>query len=207
MPVWKGDSKIEPSQVQWLPGVTTIGTVHRPYGNDEHAIFFSGGNRIGKIRVTGEHFELIDEVAIPGREDDSMSTTEIRRIARQMEASIGDEETYLEAYRKFLTETSQASATLGNGVYTLMDKDGFYYAGWGTTVYKVGDVRPGDIHSPIEIVESYDVRDGVPADQRDKLSRIFGFAMTYDGQLGGRHARHYCRDGSRHEEHAVYPAG
>ena len=31
LPVWKGETKIEPSQVQWLPGVTTIGTVHRPY--------------------------------------------------------------------------------------------------------------------------------------------------------------------------------
>ena len=56
-------------------------------------------------------------------------------------------------------------------------------AGWATTVYKVGDVRPGDVHTPNEIVKSYDVRDGVPADQRDKLSRIFGYAMTYDGHL------------------------
>lgn len=183
LPVWKGETKIEPSQVQWLPGVTTIGTVHRPYGNGEHAILFSGGNRIGKIRVTDDHFEIIDEVAVPGREDNSMSTTEIRRIAKTMEKSIGDEQRYLRAYRKFLMETKQASATLGNGVYTLMDKDGYYYAGWGTTVYKVGDVRPGDVHSPIEIVKSYDVRDGVPANQRDKLSRIFGFAMTYDGHL------------------------
>lgn len=183
LPVWKGETKIEPSQVQWLPGVTTIGTVHRPYAGGEHAIFFSGGNRIGKIRVTDDHFEIVDEVAIPGREDDSMSTTEIRRIAKQMEASIGNEEKYLEAFGKYLKETAQNSATLGNGTYTLMDKDGYYYAGWGTTVYKVGDVRPGDVHSPIEIVKSYDVRDGVPADQRDKLSRIFGFGMTYDGYL------------------------
>ena len=64
-----------------------------------------------------------------------------------------------------------------------MDKDGYYYAGWGTTVYKVGDVRKGDVHSPIEIVKAYDVRDGVPADQRDKISRIFGLGMTYDGHL------------------------
>ena len=96
LPVWKGETKIEPSQVQWLPGVTTIGTVHRPYAGGEHAIFFSGGNRIGKIRVTDHHFEIVDEVAIPGREDDSMSTTEIRRIAKQMEASIGNEKKYLE---------------------------------------------------------------------------------------------------------------
>ncbi|QDT68651.1 hypothetical protein MalM25_15750 [Planctomycetes bacterium MalM25] len=183
LPVWESETKIVPSQVQWLPGVTTIGTVHRPYGNGEHAMFFSGGNRIGKIRITDHHFEIIDEVALPGREDDNMSTTEIRRIAKAMEANRDNEEEYLTAYRKFLNQTKQTSATVGNGTYTLMDKDGYYYAGWGTTVYKVGDVRPGDIHSPIEIVESYDVRDGVPADQRDKLSRIFGFAMTYDGHL------------------------
>jgi hypothetical protein len=183
LPIWQGETKIEAAQVQWLPGVTTIGTVHRPYGNGEHAMFFSGGNRIGKIRITDRHFDMIDEVAIPGREDDNMATTEIRRIARQMQTSKGDEKKYLKEFRKFLKETNQGSATVGNGTYTLMDKDGFYYAGWGTTVYKVGDVRPGDVHSPIEIVKVFDVRDGVPADQRDKLSRIFGFAMTYDGHL------------------------
>jgi hypothetical protein len=32
LPVWRGESTLEPSQVQWLPGLTTIGTVHRPYG-------------------------------------------------------------------------------------------------------------------------------------------------------------------------------
>ena len=30
LPVWQGDVQIEPSQADWLPGVTTIGTVHRP---------------------------------------------------------------------------------------------------------------------------------------------------------------------------------
>ena len=72
---------------------------------------------------------------------------------------------------------------MGNGTYTLMDKDGYYYAGWRTSVYKVGDVRPGDVYSPIEITKSYDIRDGLPEDQRDKISRIFGFGMTYDGYL------------------------
>lgn len=183
LPVWSGETKIEPSQVQWLPGLTTIGTVHRPYGGNEHAIFFSGGNRVGKIRITGSDFSMVDEVPIPGLEDNTMSTTQIREIVKQMESAKGDEIKYLPPFRKFLEKTAQRSATLGNGVYTLMDKDGYYYAGWGTTVYKVGDVRPGDVNSPIEIVKSYDVRDGVPADQRDKLSRIFGFAMTYDGHI------------------------
>ena len=68
LPVWPVAATIEPSQVDWLPGLTTIGTVHRPYSGGEHAVFFSGGNRVGKIRITGGDFSMIDEVAIPGLE-------------------------------------------------------------------------------------------------------------------------------------------
>jgi hypothetical protein len=181
--VWKGDLKIEPSQVNWLPGLTTIGTVHRPYSSGEHAVFFSGGNRVGKIRITDGDFSVVDELAIPGFENNTISTTQLRRIAKEMEANIGGEKEYLRPLTEFLEKTSQSTATLMNGLYTLMDVDGYYYAGWGTSVYKVADLREGDVYSPIEIVQSYDLRDGLPEDQRDKISRILGFAMTYDGYL------------------------
>jgi hypothetical protein len=183
LPAWPGDSKLEPSQVDWLPGLTHIGVVHRPYAGGEHALFFAGGNRIGKIRITGGDFSMVDEVAIPGLEDATISTTQLRQIVKQMESANGDEEKYLPPFREFLKKTAQSTTTLSNGVYTLIDKDGYYYAGFGTSVYKAGDVREGDVHSPIEIVQSFDLRDGLPEDQRDKISRIMGFAMTYDGYL------------------------
>jgi hypothetical protein len=183
LPSWPGDSTLEPSQIQWIPGVTTIGTAHRPYPGGEHAIFFAGGNRIGKIRITDGDFSLVHEVPIPGLEDKTMSPEEIRDIPQQMEAAGGDEEKYLAPYRKFLERTDQSSETISNGIYTVMDRDGFYYAGWGTSVYKAGDVREGDVNSPIEIVDVFDMRDGMPEDLRDKISRIFAFSMTYDGYL------------------------
>jgi hypothetical protein len=183
IPVWKGEMSIKPSQVSWLPGLTTIGTVHRPYSSGEQAIFFSGGNRVGKIRITDGDFSMIDEISIPGLEDNTISTTQLRRIAKQMQSNIGDEKEYLTPLTEFLDKTSQSTATLMNGLYTLMDKDGYYYAGWGTSVYKVADVREGDVYSPIKIVQTYDLRSGLPEDQRDKISRILGFAMTYDGYL------------------------
>jgi hypothetical protein len=164
--VWRGNSTLEPSQVDWLPGVTTMGTVHRPYPKGEHAVFFSGGNRVGKIRITGGDFSIMDEVSIPGFEDNTISTTRLRRIVKQMESANGDEKEYLPPLTEFLEKTSQSSATVGNGLYTVMDKDGYYYAGWATTVYKVADVRDGDIHSPIEIVKAFDMRDGMPKDLR-----------------------------------------
>jgi hypothetical protein len=183
LPVWQGETEIEPSQVDWLPGVTTMGTAHRLYSGGEHAVFFSGGNRVGKIRITGGDFSIVDEVSIPGLEDNTISTTELRRIVKQMEFANGDEHEYLLPLREFLKETAQGTATVGNGLYTLMDKDGYYYGGFGTTVYKVADVREGDVYSPIEIVKSFDMRDGMPEDLRDKISRIFALSMTYDGHL------------------------
>ncbi|MGI9342223.1 MAG: hypothetical protein ACR2QV_05200 [Gammaproteobacteria bacterium] len=183
LPSWPGNSTLEPSQVDWIPGVTTIGTAHRPYASGEHAIFFAGGNRFGKIRITDGDFSLIHEVPIPGLEDNTMSPDEIRDIRERMEAAGGDEEAYLAPFREFLGRTDQSSATIGNGIYTVMDKDGVYYAGWGTTVYKAADVRPGDVNSPLEIVDTFDMRDGMPAELRDKISRIFAFSMTYDGHL------------------------
>jgi hypothetical protein len=183
LPVWRGNLTIKPSQVDWLPGVTTIGTVHRPYPKGEHAVFFSGGNRVGKIRITDGDFSMIDEVSIPGLENDTMSTTQLRQIVKDMESANGDEKKYLAPFHEFLEKTAQNSVTVSNGIYTFMDKDGYYYAGWGTSVYKIGDVREGDVNSPIEIVKSFDIRDGVPEGQRDKINRMMGFSMTYDGYL------------------------
>jgi len=183
LPVWPGNSTLEPSQVDWLPGITTMGTVHRPYPGGEHAVFFSGGNRVGKIRITGGDFSIMDEVSIPGFEDNTISTTQLRRIVKQMESANGDENEYLPPLTEFIEKTAQGTATVGNGLYTVMDKDGFYYAGWATTVYKVADVREGDIHSPIKIVKAFDMRDGMPEDLRDKISRIFALSLTYDGHL------------------------
>ena len=183
LPSWSGDSTLEPSQVQWIPGLTTIGTAHRPYPSGEQALVISGGNRVGKIRITDGDFSLVHEVPIPGLEDKTMSPEEIRGIVKRMEAAQGDEEKYLSSYGEYLERTDQSSETIGNGIYTVMDKDGFYYAGWGTSVYKVGDVREGEIDSPLEIVRSFDMRDGMPDDLRDKISRIFALSMTYDGYL------------------------
>ena len=131
LPTWPGKSTLEPSQVDWLPGLTTIGTVHRPYPGGEQAVFFSGGNRVGKIRITGGDFSMVDEVSIPGLEDNTISTTKLRRIVKQMESAKGDETVYLPPLTEFLEITAQSSATLMNGLYTLMDSDGYYYAGWG----------------------------------------------------------------------------
>jgi hypothetical protein len=65
----------------------------------------------------------------------------------------------------------------------VMDHEGNYYAGWGTTVHKVSDKIPGDVNSEIEIAASFNLKDGLPAEEAEKINRLVAISMTYDGYL------------------------
>ncbi|MEP0134284.1 MAG: hypothetical protein ABJJ25_08645 [Eudoraea sp.] len=52
LPSRNKDITIEDKNVIWLPWVTAIGTVHRPNGNGEEALFVGGTKKVGKIRIT-----------------------------------------------------------------------------------------------------------------------------------------------------------
>ena len=52
---WNENIAIKAENTQWLPWVTSIGTVHRPYGNGEEALFVSGTNKIGKIKIQPDY--------------------------------------------------------------------------------------------------------------------------------------------------------
>lgn len=183
LPAWTDDATLDAGDVSWIPSVAFIGTAHRPYEGDEHALFISGTSRVSKIRITDGDFTVVDEVYVPGYEHESISTTEIRSIVKKMAAAGTDEASYLPPFVEYLEKIGQSSATIGNGVYTVMDKDGNYFIGWGTAIHKVRDQNPGDVYSPLEVAASYDVRDGLSPEEAAQVSRIFGFALTYDGQV------------------------
>jgi hypothetical protein len=183
LPAWIGSWTVKPSQTRWLPGVAFIGTAHLLYPDGEQAIFFSGTSLVGKIRITDGDFSIVDEIYIPGFEQESISTADIRRIVKEMQAAGTDESKYLPPLSEYLTEIGQSSATIGNGIYTFMAKDGSYFVGWGTSIYKVADVHRGDVFSPIQIVKSYDIRDGLRPEDAAKVSRIFGLQMNHDGTV------------------------
>ncbi len=182
-PTWNEDVILEEAKVQWLPWVTSIGTAHRPYGNGEEALFVSGTNKIGKIRISKGAFEWVDEVVVPGYEYEVPSEDEIRATVDKMREGGTDEEKYLPPYTAHVKAIKQSSANIGNGIYTMMDNEGNYFAGFGTSIFKVSDKNPGDINSKIEIVKGFDVKDGVTPEEAKNISRIFALGMTYDGYI------------------------
>ena len=183
LPSWNMNGRIADENVQWLPWVTSIGTVHRPYANGEEALFVSGTNKIGKIKISNGAFEWVDEVVVPGFEYDVPGDDEIKATVDEMIAGGTDENKYLPPYARHVKAIRQSSANIGNGIYTMMDNDGNYFAGFGTSIFKVSDKTPGDINSEIEITKSFNVKDGVTPEEAKQISRIFALGMTYDGHI------------------------
>jgi len=64
-----------------------------------------------------------------------------------------------------------------------MYKDGNYFSGWGTKLYKFSDVKKGDVNSEIEIVKQVDIREFLPADKATTINRLVGLNITYDGNV------------------------
>ncbi len=183
LPSWNQNLTVEDIDVKWLPWVTSIGTVHRPYESGEEALFVSGTNKIGKIKITDGAFEWVHEVIVPGFEYEVPSESEIRATVDEMIAGGTDESKYLPPYAAHVKAIKQSSANIGNGIYTMMDHEGNYYAGFGTSIFKVSDKNPGDVNSEIEIVKGFDVKDGVSPEEAKNISRIFALGMTYDGHI------------------------
>ncbi|MDM9632172.1 hypothetical protein [Robiginitalea aurantiaca] len=180
---WNENVDIKEENTQWLPWVTSIGTVHRPYPNGEEALFVSGTNKIGKIKITNGVFEWVDEVVVPGYEYEVPSEDAIRATVDEMIAGGTDESKYLPPYANHVKAIKQSSANIGNGIYTMMDNEGNYFCGFGTSIFKVSDKNPGDVNSEIEIVKAFDVKDGVTPEEAKQISRIFALGMTYDGYI------------------------
>jgi hypothetical protein len=179
---WTGNHKVSPQQVQWIPmPPSNVGTAHYPYPDGEQALIFSGNNSVSKLRITNGALELISQVKIPGYEVMNATEKEIRDLVKTLDTT--NEDVFLPAIQAYSKKHGATGETLAYGVYTLLDKDGNYYAGWGTTVYKIADETPGDINSPLKIVASYDLKDGLPADKAAKISRLLGLNMTYDGNI------------------------
>lgn len=182
--VWRSDRVVDESEVDWIPSTPhNMGMGHRPYEDGEEAVLFSGSGCVGKIRITGGAFELIDRLLIPGFEQQFAPEDEVRSVVAGVHDAGTDDATILARLHEFLDPRGVAKENVPNGVYVMLDRDGNYFAGFGTTIYKVADESPGDARSPLKIVASYDLRDGLLPEEAAQISRLLGLAMTYDGHI------------------------
>jgi hypothetical protein len=175
---WMGTVKVKPEQVHYVPGnLINVGYAFRRYPDGSDALIYSGPTSVGKVRIDGGRFDVVDVLVVPGFEHAYVSPDEMRRSLEAIDAAGSDEQKMLTPFRALL---KRAGFTPG-GMYTFLDRDGFYYASYGTRILKIADAKPGDVTSPLTIVAQIETRDRVPKDYQ--VGAIVGTNLTYDGYV------------------------
>ncbi len=188
VPGWTGDHTLSEADVQWVPQPpANVGAAFRTYAGGEESLWMSGSNRVCKYRTTGEALDLIHCAKVPGFEASETTDADVRALVETLDAAGSDESKWLEPLRAYNDAHDVTGTSLAYGVYTLMDREGNYYSGWGTTIYRFADERANDPDSPVKITGSLDIKTKLPPEAAKTISRLMGITMTYDGHIAAVH--------------------
>lgn len=185
LPMWTGTQTVSQDRIAFAPtGIGNIGMVHRTYPDGENIVFISGPGRVAKYRLPPDGgLEYIDHVVIPGFERNYVSPEEVGALVEDLDDLSEDEPAFLERLQTVLREKDITLHSYASGVYTLMDKNGDYFAGYGTNLVKISDANSDESFSPIRISGMRDLRDDMPGELRDTISRFIGMNITWDGNI------------------------
>jgi hypothetical protein len=138
---------------------------------------------IQKIIATGGAFELITFLPYPGFEEQARKVNNRAIASALMEVDAARrvrDDARLAAAPELLAKLGLDLTSGVNGIYNLIDKDGFHYCVYGgTRVLKTTDDNV--TRGPLRVIRAVDVRQGMPLDVARNVTRIIGSAMTYDG--------------------------
>jgi hypothetical protein len=184
VPMWKGEHNVSADQVELLPATLAIpGNIHRPYDDGTEAMLVTNNASVLKLRIDGGRWERVDELVSPGLESSRAAPERMAKLLVEMDGAWGNEDALLRPLRNYLEEVGFSVANAPNGLYTALDRDGYMYAGYGTTLYKIGDQKSANVEAKLEIVASVDMRSVLPPDLARHVNRFLGLNMTYDGYV------------------------
>ncbi len=172
------------ADVQTIPNLFTSSPTVKRAGN-ETIVIAAGVDGIRKIDATGDAFELVSFLAYPGLEALSRTVTPEALQAALAEtdaAARAKDEAKMLTLSKTIAELGFSRENIVNGVYNLIDSDGFHYAVFGgLKIIKSTD--DNDLEKPLRVIKVTDLVRQLPADLAARVRSLSAFSMTYDGHL------------------------
>src|SRR5262245_11151576 len=172
------------ADVQTIPNLFTSSPTVKRTG-DETIVIAAGVDGIRKIDASGDTFELVSFLPYPGLE--ALSRTVTREaleaaLAETDAAARTRDEARMLALSKTIAQLGFSRENIVNGVYNLIDRDGFHYAVFGgLKIIKSTD--DNDLEKPLRVIKVTDLARQLPADLAARVRAITAFSMTYDGHL------------------------
>jgi hypothetical protein len=177
-----GGKKLTREQITAVPVLFVSNPTIKKAG-DDLIVLAPGTLGIQKIIATGGAFELVTFLPYPGMEEQArrVNNRAIASALNELDAARrGSDDARLAAAPELLAKLGFDFNTAVNGIYNLIDKDGFHYCVYGgTRVLKTTD---DDVaRGPMRVIRAVSVTDALPAEVARTVTRIIGSAMTYDG--------------------------
>ena len=184
-PMPRGNVEVSADRVGFIPASVAIpGTVHKNYGDGTRVILASTNSSVMKVRFDGGRFEKVDEILIPGFEQDNANGEVVGKLLADLDAHYMDEAKTLAMLDRYMETYHLGTENAPNGLYTFADSRGDYFAGYKTSVFRVSDVDPSkSALSKIKVTASVDVRTLLDPEVAKTVSRFVGLNLTYDGYI------------------------
>jgi hypothetical protein len=182
--MWKGAHTVTEENIDFIPLTwASRSTVHKVYPDGSQALLCTGNAEVAKIKIEDRRLKMVNQLIAPGQEAHYATPAQTTALVKTMDANYMKEDGYIKPLLAFLEKHKQSSETGSYGVYSLIDKDGFLYAGYGTTLVKYGDQGNASAASPLVLTDKVDLRDHLPKELAAKIHRFLGINMTYDGNI------------------------
>lgn len=179
----KGEIEINSDNVDFITNsLVNYGLGHVRLPDGKEIAWYSGPSSVGKVRLDGGRFEKLGEYDVPEGEAFQLGPERMEALLADLNAAGDDEAQLLASFRTVIEGGYNASA-LTYGIYSVVDKDGFFYVNYGTSLYKFGDAEPDNPLSGVKVYDRFDIKEKLPANVAANVNRVIGVNMTFDGHL------------------------
>lgn len=180
--MWKGNYSVQESDIDFVPLTwASRSSLHKVYKDGSQALLCTGNAEIAKVKIQDSRLKLINQLIAPGQESSYAKPEETAALVKTMDANYMKEDGYIKPVSQFLKKHKQGLENGAYGVYSMIDADGFLYAGYETTLVKYGDGENAD--TTLKLIDKMDLRDHLPKELAQKVHRFLGINITYDGIL------------------------
>ncbi len=177
--------KLTVEDAKWVPVVWCSAPIVKKVG--EHTTVIAGTpHGLAKIDATGEAFDLASFMPYPGLEQEHADVTheDIAWHRDRVDAKRRKKQDWRllfhSAYMLWGLELNMTNG--GSGAYGVIDRDGYHYTFYdGTRLVKSFD--DNERTKPLRPVRHVGLTDGLPDEIADRVTRILGISLTYDGYI------------------------
>lgn len=164
-----------------VPGALVNLTVQQAaeYPDGQQVVFAANNNRVAKILVSDNQFEMVAEYQIEGQP--YLSADEVNALGTALNGM--EDEASLLAYANANYAGYVEQVVARAAIYNVLDRDGTFFTVANDQIIALADAEPGNPRSALELQRTFALPTEYFNPTLEQPDAIMGLNLTYDGML------------------------